>query len=132
MPLHITQALSALLLRQAAAALPQECCGLLLGSGDQIMALIPTPNVAAAPQHNFEVSPIWLLDAHRIWRQRLIGSYHSHPTGTGKPSARDAAGAHEIGKIWLIVAQGGVHAYTVRAPGRFDEQALIISQESRY
>src|SRR5689334_15943775 len=42
----------------ARAAAPQECCGLLIGVGDEIVEAVATTNVAADPVRHYEIAPI--------------------------------------------------------------------------
>lgn len=98
---------------QAAAAMAgaEECCGLMLGDGDGIDALLASRNMAAERERHFEIDPQLLIDAHRAARaggKRLIGYYHSHPNGLPRPSATDRAMAAGDGMIWAIVARGDV------------------------
>ncbi len=92
----------------AAAALPQEVCGLLLGEGARITAARPAANVHPAPHTHFEIDPQALIDAHRAAREQgapqVIGYYHSHPRGPAEPSATDRASAAGDGRVWAIVA----------------------------
>ena len=92
----------------AAAALPQEACGILLGEGGRITAARPAANVHPSPATHFEIDPQALIDAHRAARRtgapEVIGYYHSHPTGPAAPSATDRACASGDGKIWAILA----------------------------
>lgn len=114
------------LLEAAAAAAPHECCGLLLGSPGAIAAAVPAPNVAAHPEHSFEIDPATLLRTHREARasgQRVLGHYHSHPDGSREPSPRDAARAAQDGQLWLIVAAGAIGAWRAVA-GDPGNQAL--------
>jgi proteasome lid subunit RPN8/RPN11 len=97
----------------AEAAYPEECCGLMMGRrvSDAWMVdeVIACPNVAAEPEHRFEVDPKALIAAHRAAREtdrQLIGPYHSHPNGRAEPSQHDRARASEAGAegdVWLIV-----------------------------
>lgn len=83
-----------------------EVCGLLFGDDNWITAAEPTANVHPDPSAHFEVDPSALIAAHRAEREggrRLIGHYHSHPSGRAFPSARDAAFA-EPDRLWLIAA----------------------------
>lgn len=92
-----------------AAADDHEVCGLLLGSHDRIGAIAPAANVAADPARHFELDPAALIAAHRAARAggpKIIGHYHSHPSGIAAPSATDAACAAPDGNLWLIVAAG--------------------------
>lgn len=132
----MTVTIASALLRQiadAAAASPHaEICGLLFGTRDAVTAAAPCRNVAVDPTRRFEIDPAALLAAHRAAREggaRIVGHYHSHPSGLAVPSARDAADAAPDGSLWLIAGGGGV----VRAwravesgavEGRFDPVEL--------
>ena len=114
----IASGLTKTLVGHAARAAPHEACGLLLGDRDHIEAVVETRNVAAHPETAFEIDPAALLRIHRDARgkgQHVIGHYHSHPNGRAEPSLRDAAGAVEDGRLWLIIANGAVHAWRVTA-----------------
>ena len=92
---------------QARAAGPRECCGILLGEGGRIALALATPNVHAHPKTHFEIDPQSLIDAYRAEREggpRVLGYYHSHPTGKAAPSVTDQAMAAGDGRIWVIVA----------------------------
>jgi len=98
------------LAREARAAFPRECCGLVEGRrgerGVDITALHPCRNVAPGLDA-FEIDPaeqFRLLRALRGTDRAIIGCYHSHPNGTPEPSPRDVAAAGEEGFLWLIVA----------------------------
>lgn len=96
------------LLAEAAASPDREICGLLFGTSDRIESALATANVAARTDDEFEIDPRALIAAHRAERAggpRLIGHYHSHPSGSALPSVRDAAAA-EPGRLWLILAGG--------------------------
>ncbi|HEU0043566.1 M67 family metallopeptidase [Sphingomonas sp.] len=120
-------------IRAEAASSRDEICGLLFGALDRIDAAEPCRNVAADPRRRFEIESVALLAAHRAARAggpRLVGCYHSHPSGDAIPSARDAADAEPNGWLWLIVGAGGARLFrTVQGGalhGRFDE--VIASQ----
>ena len=94
--------------REAHAARPRECCGLIEGRIDghhaEALAFHPARNVAAA-RDRFEIDPeahFRLLRRLRGGKTALIGCYHSHPHGRAAPSKRDCAGAGESGFLWLI------------------------------
>jgi proteasome lid subunit RPN8/RPN11 len=102
--------LRAQLEREARAAFPRECCGLLEGVCDadslRVIALRQTRNVAVAPDQ-FEIDPaehFRVLRAARANEVKIVGCYHSHPNGDANPSARDRAGASEEGFVWLIAS----------------------------
>lgn len=112
--LILPQSLVGQIRREAAAAYPAECCGLIEGRVErpgvaQVLACHPTRNLAQSPDR-FEIDPaahIALLRGLRGTDRRLIGCYHSHPGGPAEPSVHDLGGAAEDGFIWLIA---GAHA----------------------
>jgi proteasome lid subunit RPN8/RPN11 len=93
----------------AEAAYPNECCGLLVGTGRRpvrVTRLLPAANLAGSSGNRFELDPRVRLDAERSLRgtaERVIGHYHSHPDGSALPSPTDLAEAWEPELIWLIV-----------------------------
>ena len=115
-------------IRTAAAASPHaEVCGLLFGAGGSIERAEPCSNVAWNPARTFEIDPAALLAAHRRERgggPRVLGHYHSHPSGIAVPSARDRAAAMGDGAIWLIVAGGDIRAWRSDRAGEFVEETI--------
>jgi proteasome lid subunit RPN8/RPN11 len=108
--LALAAALRGQLEREAQAAFPRECCGLIEGmiglSKGDAAALHPTPNIASEPDR-FEIDPaahIALLRRLRGTGRAIIGCYHSHPNGRPEPSWCDADSAGETGFLWLIAA----------------------------
>lgn len=78
----------------ARAEAPNECCGLLIGSGDRIDDAVPARNIAEHPATRFLINPKDHLEALREARRRgldVIGFYHSHPHSAATPSATDRA-----------------------------------------
>jgi proteasome lid subunit RPN8/RPN11 len=133
MAIRISRALCDRLLVEAAADPAREICGLLFGTDERIEAAEPAANVAADPARWFEVDPVALFAAIRAERAggpRLLGHYHSHPSGVAMPSARDAAAAFDAGRFWLIL--GGGEALVWRAvpggpvQGAFEPVRLVV------
>lgn len=113
--------------RAAAAAAPEEACGLLFGSPLHIREASLAANIATDRRRHFEIDPAHLFDGHRRHRagpDRLIGCWHSHPNGSGFPSRHDRAGVSDMGWLWLIVAGGEIHAWQPTVDG-FEPVALI-------
>ena len=111
MTIEVTSALLQALLAEAAAAHPQEACGLLFGTAGRVEGFAATANVHPAPHTHFEIDPQALIDAHRAMRAggaQLIGYYHSHPVGEAAPSATDRARAAPDAMVWAIVGRGRV------------------------
>ena len=96
-------------------AFPLECCGLLLGRGDEVVvvtAIHATANVAEDPRHRFAIDPQVQFDLLRAVRgssERVVGHYHSHPNGARALSRHDLEMAHDPDAIWLLIpaASGG-------------------------
>ena len=108
--LVLGETLTEQLRREAWAALPRECCGLIEGvlEGGRVHAtkLHPTRNVATQAER-FEIDPgghIRLLRAAREEGRKIVGCYHSHPNGRAELSERDRAGATTDEFFWLIAA----------------------------
>lgn len=120
MKLEVSSAVLAELVSLAAAASPRECCGILLGEGGLIVALLPAANVHPQPNTHFEIDPQALIDTHRAARQGglpVAGYYHSHPNGLAEPSPTDRAQSARDGSAWAIVAAGKVTFWHDAAAG---------------
>lgn len=90
----------AAILACAAAAAPEEGCGVLVGrvagSSTLIIAAPPLANTAATPRDRFAIAPSDLAAAAAAARRQgleIVGFYHSHPRGLARPSAADVAEA---------------------------------------
>ena len=99
----------AFLEREALAAFPAECCGLIEGVPGEltVTALHPAQNQAEDTSCRFAIDPALqfsLLRKLKGSRRAIIGCYHSHPNGRAEPSPRDAAGASEEGFLWIVIA----------------------------
>ncbi|HLZ78805.1 MAG TPA: Mov34/MPN/PAD-1 family protein [Sphingomonas sp.] len=119
MSVRISRATLGAVLAHAAAEPDREVCGLLFGAADRIDAAAPAGNAAADPGRHFEIDLAALFAAIRAERSggpRIAGHYHSHPSGSAAPSARDAAAAHQPGRLWLIIA-GDDAAFWREVPG---------------
>lgn len=96
--------------RDARAAFPAECCGLIEGICEE--GLVRATAVRATRNRSsevdrFEIDPsehIRLLRAARAAGREIVGCYHSHPNGRAEPSQHDRDNANEKGFIWLIAA----------------------------
>ena len=111
MELKLSSAAHDAMLAAAAAAHPQEACGILLGGEGRIDAALSSANVHPDPAAHFEIDPIALIAAHRAARiggPAIAGYYHSHPNGLARPSATDERHANGDGSIWAIVADGEI------------------------
>jgi desampylase len=79
-------------------AIPDECCGLLLGAEGAITLAVRARNRAADPQRRYEIDPKEHFAAIRHGRTLgidVVGAYHSHPRSAPVPSETDQAQAFE-------------------------------------
>jgi len=86
--------------------LPNEACGLLVGSGDTVARFVPTRN-AAESSKVYTVDPRDHLRADREAEAdglEVIGVMHSHTHTTAYPSPTDVAQAPDPGWHYLIVS----------------------------
>jgi proteasome lid subunit RPN8/RPN11 len=107
MTLVIPQAILTEIKTRAIASQPDECCGLLGGSGTLVQTHYPLRNVAEHPQRRYFAAPEDLFAAMRRMRaggERMLGIYHSHPHGPAHPSATDLAMAFYPEAVYLIIA----------------------------
>ena len=133
MPVGISSVLLARLIAEAAATSDVEVCGLLFGDGLIVEEARSCRNVAEDPATQFEIDPVALIAAHRTMRERgprMIGHYHSHPSGVPEPSACDAESAGE-GELWLIIGAEQALLWRARHGGawleRFDPVAMVVT-----
>jgi len=100
-----------------------EACGLLIGSIDDfgnwhVEETHPLRNIFDSPTY-FEFSPEDLLAADLAYPDRIIGVYHSHPTGLAVASHTDRQNMKRVNVeeyipwVWLIVSGPFDHAPTL-------------------
>jgi proteasome lid subunit RPN8/RPN11 len=121
----------AALIAHARDAAPDECCGVLLGRGNEIVESVRARNAAEPATTRFLVDPKDHIDARRDARTRgldVAGFYHSHPRSSAMPSDTDLAEAAYPGDLYVIVGLG-VDPPEVRVfgfdNGNFHERALV-------
>jgi proteasome lid subunit RPN8/RPN11 len=107
-----------------------EACGLLIGTIDQagnwhVEEVHPLRNIFDSPVY-FEFAPEDLLAADLAYPGRVIGAYHSHPTGLSAASRTDHQNMKRINAeeqipwVWLIVS------------GSFDHSPSLLLQVQRH
>jgi proteasome lid subunit RPN8/RPN11 len=133
MALHLSSSDWRQLLDWAETAGDHECCGLLRGAGDRVVAVELAQNVATDPARHFEIDAAALFSAGRDVRSGgipVLGYFHSHPNGVAAPSATDVAQATPDGQFWLIIAAGAITAWQPVVAGTqvsgFTPVALIV------
>jgi proteasome lid subunit RPN8/RPN11 len=123
---------------------PRECCGLLIGSDDEIVESVAVANVAVDPLRRYEVPPREHFDQVRRCRVltsagsdavSVLGVYHSHPGSIPEPSETDTALACEE---FVYVIAGPIDAdepaeirtYRFRN-GTFEPVTLVVTERRR-
>ncbi|HEV8211815.1 MAG TPA: M67 family metallopeptidase, partial [Vicinamibacterales bacterium] len=87
-----------------------ECCGLLLGRGDEIVEARPARTIADQPASRFLIDPHDHIEGRREARTRgleVVGFYHSHPRSSSEPSPRDLDEFSYPGHLYAIVSLRG-------------------------
>jgi proteasome lid subunit RPN8/RPN11 len=127
------------LIAHARDTLPNECCGLAAGLIRDEVAIATVRfairNDAASPREYFS-NPRDMLAAHRSMREQgleLLAIYHSHPTTTPVPSARDLEqNAYGNDVLHLIVSLASVQpALRVWRLGEDDYEEVEWAQVDR-
>lgn len=84
---------------------PNECCGILLGTGESIRQAYPVRNLEEERQNDrFVLDPKGYLSAEEEALRanlRIVGFYHTHPDHPAYPSATDRLYAWE--DYWYII-----------------------------
>ncbi len=132
-----------------------EACGVLLGTIDEqgnwhVEQAYPLHNIFASPVY-FEFAPEDLLSVEMEHPDRIIGVYHSHPTGFAEASSTDRENMRRVNKeqqipwVWCIIrgpfneaaeqAQGGrITPPFISAYHHYEQEGLlripIIIEES--
>ena len=99
---------------------PLECCGLLIGSGEGVVASHEARNLKAS-EVLYLVDPADHFVAIRSARAAgldVVGAYHSHPGSAAVPSTTDIRDANDPEFVHVIVSLAGatpqVAAYQIR------------------
>jgi proteasome lid subunit RPN8/RPN11 len=86
--------------------LPNECCGLLIGTPDIVEDAARARNMKRS-RTRFQVEPADHFAAIRRARaagREIIGAYHSHPSGPSGPSETDRARLTDPTMFHVIVS----------------------------
>jgi proteasome lid subunit RPN8/RPN11 len=105
--MRIAQSLIDEMVAHAREDLPNECCGMLGGVGDEARLVIPVVNSAASPLR-FEMDPQGQYNALKSIEEdggELLAIYHSHTKSPAYPSQTDVNQAvNWPDAIYLIVS----------------------------
>jgi len=115
------------------AGLPDEACGLLVGSygADEVVHLFRTPNAAASAMV-YEIDPKDMLRVDRAAREfgaDIMGVFHSHTHTDAYPSPTDVAQATDPGWHYVLVSLRDTHpvvrSYSI-VEGRVAEEPVEV------
>ena len=123
----------------ALAALPDECCGILLGEGAGELAIVldahSVENTHSGDRGRFyAIGPEALLAAHRVARDEgleVVGFFHSHPSGDARPSVHDRDTAWPA-MSYLIISVGGGGIRELRCWRLGDDGREFVEEEILY
>ena len=106
-----------------------ECCGLLAGKDGAITRIFPATNEAASATE-YSIAPAELFQSMREIRAaglEFMGTYHSHPDGDNKPSARDIDQAYYPDVAYFILSPRADTPKPVRAFSIRDGKAAELN-----
>jgi [CysO sulfur-carrier protein]-S-L-cysteine hydrolase len=104
--MKIRQAVLDRIVAHAVEDLPNECCGLLIGTREVVEDASRARNVKRS-RTKFQVEPADHFAAIRRARSagfEIIGAYHSHPTGPSGPSETDRLRLTDPSMFHVIVS----------------------------
>jgi len=140
---RLTRAQLEQMVAQAREEAPNECCGLLLGTGDAVAHVLRARNKAAElpqprdPRRYYHVDDEAQLEAMRLERERgweIVGIYHSHPATPAHPSATDRMLALWQSPCYVIISLANPARVDVRAfriTDRVDGNGTVAMDENR-
>jgi proteasome lid subunit RPN8/RPN11 len=104
---RLTIAVRTAVIAHAREEAPNECCGLLIGSGRTIDEAVRAGNIDPRPRVRYLLDPAMHIATNRRLRgsgRAVVGFYHSHPASAAVPSAADIGEACYPGLLSLIVS----------------------------
>ena len=119
------------MIEHAAAAVPNECCGVLGGKGSVVTSVHPLTNDLASPTRYF-ANPHELFTAVRKMQnaeEEMIGIFHSHPTSPPQPSPTDREENGYPGLYYFIISlldeEPAVRCYVMTEDGEFSSVEMV-------
>lgn len=104
--MKIRQDVLAKIVAHAVEDLPNECCGLLIGTADMVEDASRARNTKRS-RTKFQVEPADHFAAIRRARAagfEIVGAYHSHPSGPSGPSETDRARLTDPSMFHVIIS----------------------------
>lgn len=111
--------------------LPDEACGILAGSGNEVSKIYTMTNIEPSPS-SYLMEPKEQFVAMKDMRGRnlsMAAIFHSHPSSPAFPSGRDINLAFYDNAVHIIVGLSettpSVRAYFIR-DGKAEEACIVI------
>ena len=130
--MNILQSTMDAIVDHARETVPDECCGLLVGTESAIDEAVRARNVEPGPSR-YQVDPadhIALIKRLRGSGRSIVGAYHSHPRSSAVPSPSDVDEAFYPDFVYLIVSLAATDRPECRAwrirDGAVEEIALLV------
>ena len=115
--MRLPSALADQIIEHARAEFPNECCGLIAGSGDLATRVLPTTTAEGTP-FMYVMDPreqMELMDAIEDAGEDLVAIYHSHTRSAAYPSKTDVALAFFAEPLYVIVSLQDADQPVIRA-----------------
>jgi proteasome lid subunit RPN8/RPN11 len=114
---------------------PDECCGILLGKGDQVSSSRPVENTHPNKVSRYSMDPLAIMKLQKEADEggdQFVAIYHSHTYTQGYPSETDVNNAVESGwtdPYYVLVSlvektRPVVRAYRITEKGEVMEQVI--------
>jgi proteasome lid subunit RPN8/RPN11 len=131
--LHLTKDIYVEMIGHCLSGLPDEACGLLVGSygGGEASHIFPTKNAAASAMV-YEIDPKEMLGIDRQAQALgadIMGVFHSHTHTDAYPSPTDVAQALDPGWHYVLVSLRDTHpvvrSYAI-VDGTITEEPVVV------
>ncbi len=119
------------LIHHARAGAPEEVCGILAGTDDEVIEVFEMANTEHSPVSYFmdPKEQFQVMKAIREKGLRMVAIYHSHPASEAFPSAKDVRLAFYDDLAYIIISlmnddEPVVRAFSIKE-GRVEELEIL-------
>lgn len=128
--IRLSRKLTTQLLHLAQISPKAEICGLISAKHGQAYRCYPIANIAAYPDHRFQLDPKQQITAIKKMRslgEDLFAIYHSHPDTPAEPSATDIELAAYPEALYLIISLSTKGVLEMRGFHIVDQQVQEVN-----
>ena len=124
------------LIQHARAGAPEEVCGILAGTDDEVVEVFEMANTERSPVSYFmdPKEQFQVMKAIREMGLRMAAIYHSHPASEAFPSAKDVRLAFYDDLAYIIISlmndEPVVRAFSIKE-GRVEELEIVTAWMER-